>query len=115
MPNEDVILDFYAFTDEGVTGNLAAFADTGILLDFDEGPNLGFVPDFAAVQIDELGEPHVLAEPYAWCDRDKFVHRATASPRLRMDLSAASRMRTTRSPATPSLNGFVFSWMHLRK
>src|SRR5882762_677761 len=56
VPDEDVVFDLHALANKGVAGNLAASADTGILLDFHEGPNFRFISDFAAVQINELGE-----------------------------------------------------------
>jgi hypothetical protein len=44
-----------------VAGNLAAPADSGVLLDFNEGADLGLVTYFTSVQVDELGELDVLA------------------------------------------------------
>jgi hypothetical protein len=49
VPDEDVVFDDNAFTDEGMTGYLAAFANRSILLDFYECTNLSFVSDFAAI------------------------------------------------------------------
>jgi hypothetical protein len=39
-----------------VAGNFAAPADRGVLLNLDERANLGFIADFAAIQIDEFGK-----------------------------------------------------------
>ena len=63
MPDEDVILDDYALTDKGVTGNLAALPYRGILLDFYECSNLCLVPDLTAIQIYKLREPYISPEP----------------------------------------------------
>jgi hypothetical protein len=46
---EDVVLNNDTFTDKAVTGDLAAFADTGIFLNFYECADLGLVPDLASV------------------------------------------------------------------
>ena len=43
----------------------------GILLDFDEGSDFGFIADFASVEVDELGEFDVLPKLYIW--RDAYV------------------------------------------
>jgi hypothetical protein len=37
-----------------MTGNFAAAAHPGVLLDFDERPNFRLVADFATVEIDEF-------------------------------------------------------------
>jgi hypothetical protein len=39
-----------------VTGNLAAFSDANLFLDFDKGSDARFIADLAAVQIDESKE-----------------------------------------------------------
>jgi hypothetical protein len=55
MANEDVVLNQDALADKGMAGYLTALADAGVLLDFDERTDLGFIPDLASVQIDEFG------------------------------------------------------------
>ena len=87
----------------------------GILLNFDERADFRFVADFAAVQVDELGKLHVLAELYVRGNAAVFVHRRTNSPLFLMDCSAASSMRTTRRPAWPSLKGVLFWRMQSAK
>ncbi len=62
MADEDVVLDGHPFTDEGVAGDLAVAADCGVLLDFNEGADLGVVADRAAVEVDEFGELDVLSQ-----------------------------------------------------
>ncbi len=52
----------YAFADKTVAGNLASASNSGILLDLDKGADLCLVSDFAAVEIDELRKPHILAQ-----------------------------------------------------
>ena len=109
MTNEDVVLNRDAFADERMARDLAAPPDTRILLNLDEGADLGFVADLAAVKIDELRKFDGLAELYIRPDRAEFVlaHRRTSSPLFWIDASAASSMRTTRSPAWPSLKGVL--------
>src|SRR3989454_11105979 len=77
VANEDVVLDCHAFTDEGVAGNLAPPAHLRILLDLDERPDLRFVADLAAVQVDELRELNVLPQLDVGRNVDRFVHRET--------------------------------------
>ena len=62
MADEHVILDGHAFADEGVAGDLAPPANAGILLNLDEGADLGFVADLAAIEIDELRKLDVFPE-----------------------------------------------------
>jgi hypothetical protein len=54
VPDEDVVLDEDAFTDKGVTGNLAASSDTGIFLNFYECADLCLVADLAPIQVDKF-------------------------------------------------------------
>jgi hypothetical protein len=44
--------------------NLAAFADTGVFLDLDEGADFRLVADLAPVKVDERGlrDPHILSQ-----------------------------------------------------
>ena len=44
-----------------------------------------------------------------------FTHRRISSPLLRIDASAASSIRTTRSPAWPSLKGVLLFTMQSAK
>src|ERR1700730_435279 len=115
VANEDVVLYVYALTDKRMTGNFAAPADAGIFLNLHKCADLGFVSNLASIHVDEFGELDVLSQLYIRGNAYEFVHSVTASPRFRTDLSAASRMRTTRNPAMPSLKGFLFSSMHFRK
>ncbi len=63
-----------------------------------------------AVQIDELRQLDVFPELDVRSDRDEFVHSWMIFPFCWRDWSAASSIRTTCNPATPSLNG-VLSFM----
>jgi hypothetical protein len=54
VSDEHVILNRYTLTYKGVTRNLAVFADAGILLNFNEGANLGLLTDLTAIQVYEL-------------------------------------------------------------
>jgi hypothetical protein len=58
-----------------VTGNLAAFADAGILLDFDKRADLCFVPDLTPVEIYEFRQPDILPKLHVVRDAVKVVHR----------------------------------------
>lgn len=49
---ENVVFDGYAFANEGVGRNFAAISNDGIFLHFDEGADLGFIADSAAVKVD---------------------------------------------------------------
>ena len=71
VSDEDAGFDGHAFADEGVARDLAALADLRALLDFDEGADLRFVADLAAVEIDESVNPHVPAR--ASRRRDELV------------------------------------------
>ena len=61
----------------------------------------------AAVQVDELRELDVFSQLDVRRDADEFAHSWTTLPFCCSDWSAASSMRTTRSPAAPSLNGVL--------
>src|SRR5690349_11196592 len=54
VSDEYVVFNGDSFTNEGMTGNLAAPSHAGVLLDFYKRADLGLVPHFAAIQIDEL-------------------------------------------------------------
>ena len=51
VADENLRFNDYAFTDEGVTRNLATLADFGPLLNFDKGANFRVVANLAAVEI----------------------------------------------------------------
>jgi hypothetical protein len=74
VADEDVVLDRDSFTDERVARYLAALADGGILLNFNECSDLGFIADFASVEVDELGEFDVPSELYIRRDAYKRIH-----------------------------------------
>src|SRR6202035_816605 len=115
MSYKHIVSNLHAFTDDSVAGNFAATAHFCIFLNFNKRPNLRLIADFASVKIDEFRQFDVFPHLHAGRDANIVVHRVMASPRLRMDRSAASRIRTTRRPASPSLNGLVFSSIHLMK
>jgi hypothetical protein len=75
MADEDVVLDDDAFTDKTVTGDLAPFANAGILLNFNERPDFCFVTDLASVEIDELGKLYVFAQLHVGANGYMFIHR----------------------------------------
>ena len=90
---------------------LQFFPIRGVLLNFDEGPDLRVIADLAPVEIDEPREFHVLAQLHVRRDALIFAHRCTALPMPANERSAASSSLTTRKPAMPSLNGASPFWM----
>lgn len=115
VTDKDVLFNLHSFADKRVARNLAPRPDSRVFLNLNECADLGLIADFTAVQVDEPREFDAFAELDIRRDAVEFTQSVTASPRLRMDLSAASRMRTIRSPLMPSLKGFLFSIRHCRK
>lgn len=62
MADEDLVFDLHAFTDEGVTLNLAICPHDGTPLDLDKRPDARVVADPAAVEIRERKDDDVSAE-----------------------------------------------------
>jgi hypothetical protein len=75
MPDEHVVLDEDALTNECVTGYLAAFSNDRVFLDLDERPNLGLVADLTTIKIDELGQSNIAANADILSDAVIGVHR----------------------------------------
>jgi len=115
MANEDIIFNPDTFADKGMAGDLTAPSDHSILLNFNERTYLGFVPDFAPIEIDEFGKANILSHFDVAGDAVHGVHRYTSAPLRLMDALAASNILTTRSPARPSLNGSSPREMHSTK
>src|SRR5215469_632072 len=115
MADEYLIFDSNPFTDKGVARDLAIATDLGILLDLDERSDLRIVPNLAPIQVDKLRNPDVLTKLHVMSNADVIAHSWTIRPFCRSDSSAASSMRTTASPAHPSLNGFLSLRMHSKK
>src|SRR5208282_5354988 len=59
MADEYVVFNGHAFTNEGMARNLAVLSHARIFLDLDKGANLGFIADFAAIEIDEFGKFYI--------------------------------------------------------
>jgi hypothetical protein len=74
VSNEDLVFDYDAFAHKRVARDLAAAANTRILLNLDERADFGFVANFAAVKIDERSEPHVLPEFHVIRNGLKLTH-----------------------------------------
>src|SRR5579872_5771825 len=74
VADKNVVLDDYAFTNECVTGDFAPLADGGVFLDFNEGPDLRFIPNFTSVQVNELGELYIFSKLYVWRDAYVRIH-----------------------------------------
>src|SRR5690606_22333301 len=70
VADEDTVTNGHAFADEGVAGNLAVAADSGILLDFDEGANACAGADAATVKVDKIGvgNDHAFVQLDIRCD-----------------------------------------------
>ena len=103
MTDEHFVFDINAFTNKSVAGNLAAFTDGGVFLDFNERANFRVVANLAAVQIDELGKADAVSQFHIRSNADEVVQACTAmacteaivftgtnSPRLWMERFAAS-------------------------
>jgi len=54
MSNEDPVLQGHPFTKEAMAADLTEFPDLDPFLDLDKGPDLGMVPHFATVKIDQI-------------------------------------------------------------
>src|SRR5437868_4426179 len=105
MANKNTVFDRHTFTDESMTGNLAAFADARIFLYLDKCTDFRLIPDLAAVKIDELRERNFPAESHIRRDAKVRTHRCTNAPLLFRDSFAAWSILTTLRPAAPSLKG----------
>src|SRR5262249_20678397 len=100
VADEHVVFDRHAFANEGVARDLDAATDLGTLLDLDERSDRRFVADLALVQVDEIIDPDVVAElDVPQIPQLTVAHSLTSLPRRLIDISAASRIRTTLSPA----------------
>ena len=56
MPNENIVFDGDALTNEGVTRDLASPSNYSILLDFDKCTDLCVIADFAPIEVNEYGK-----------------------------------------------------------
>src|SRR6202790_2043255 len=74
VADEDTVFDVHSFADEGMAGDLAVLSNSGVLLNFDKGPDFRVVINFAAIEIDEFRESNVLAEFHVWCNTDIVFH-----------------------------------------
>lgn len=83
VPNENAFFNCDAFTNERVTGDLAARPDRCAFLDFYEGSDLRFVTNLTPVKVDESTNPNVASEPYVGCyllmQSSILIHAATIS------------------------------------
>lgn len=62
MPYENFVFDRYAFTNECVTGNLAAIPNFSAFLYFYKRANLGVVANFTTIQVREGIKDHSLPQ-----------------------------------------------------
>src|SRR5262249_47401046 len=104
VADEDVVLDFDAFADERMALHFDPPADLRAALNLDERADPAFIADFAAVEIDELEDLDVAAQPHVVGDRLK-LHSLTRLPSWRNDSSAACSNATTRTPAAAPVSG----------
>jgi hypothetical protein len=51
MTDKNLVLNRRPFTDKGMGRDLASTPNNSVLLDFDERPDLGFIPDATPVEI----------------------------------------------------------------
>jgi hypothetical protein len=68
MSDEDVIFNLHAFADERMAGNLDVVPDNGILLNLNEGADLGIIANRASIKIDECENLCILAQLYIRCN-----------------------------------------------
>ena len=61
VADENFVFQHHAFANEGVTGNLAAGADAGAFLNFDECADFDIVADFATVKVGEAVNANAIA------------------------------------------------------
>ena len=62
VTDKDVVFDCHAFADERMTGDFAARAYARVFLNLDKGPQLGFVTDAAAIEVDEVRDADIAAQ-----------------------------------------------------
>src|SRR5262245_48875484 len=107
MPDKHLILDGHPFTDESMARDLAIAPDLRPFLDFDKGPNLGAVTNLTAIEIHKIVNRHVLPKFHIGCDTlpSHVTHIATRFPPALILICAASKILTTRSPASPPVMG----------
>src|ERR1700676_4966377 len=70
VADEDTVFDVHSFADEGIAGDLAVLSDSGVLLNFDKGPYFRVIVNFAAVEINKLGESDILAQLHVRSNAD---------------------------------------------
>jgi hypothetical protein len=75
VTNENIVLNADAFTDKGMTGDLAAFPHRRVFLDLDEGPDFCLISNFASVEIDEFGELDVFSQLNVGGYAHKRIHK----------------------------------------
>ena len=75
VADKDAVFDIHAFTNKGVTGDLAVLANLRVFLYLDKGANFCVVPDEAAIEINESRQPHSLSELYIRCNREEITHK----------------------------------------
>jgi len=66
VPDEDVVFDLHALANKGWLEILQRLPTLAFFWISTKAPIFVSSPISQPLQINELGEPHVLAEPYAW-------------------------------------------------
>ena len=81
VPNEHLLFQRYPFADERVTGDFAAIADPGVLLDFNKGANLDVITDVAPIEIRKRVNLDALAKLYVGGNTliERLVHPQTVT------------------------------------
>lgn len=97
MPNENAFFNRDTFTNECVTGDLAAGPDPCAFLDFNEGSDLRFVTNLTCVEIDEFTNPNVPSKLYVGryllMQSSISIHVVTISPAAVRQQDLLSRSR----------------------
>jgi hypothetical protein len=68
MTHKNLIFQRDALANESMARDLTPAANFRAFLNFDEGADLGFIPDFAAVEVDEAEDLDAFAEFDVWGD-----------------------------------------------
>lgn len=95
VANKYIIFDGNAFADKGMTGDLDISSDPGIFLNLDECPNLGIVPNFTSIEVDEGEDLDIIAEFDV--RRDALIEFQSLFPQpyrlIRVALQLANQLR----------------------
>src|SRR6202022_2213208 len=110
VPDKNIVFNDYAFADKSMARNFTAPPYLGIFLNFYKRADLSLVANLASIKIDELGEPHVLANFHVRRNGAEFVHRHTRLSLVMVGSLADKILCITRKTLFPSLTGLLISY-----